>query len=229
MNYQKKITHTNPTRFKSTYNLNRRGVISYLSAAATITGLSSFFSLPTLAEINNSLDHISKPRIIGKTNASIHITEYYSMTCSHCRDFHNKTFPDVKTKLIDTGKIKFELSPFPLDGLALRAHALARALPENKYFGMVTLLMSKQDEWKSAKDPLQSLYRYAQLAGISANEFNGLMQNRPLLEKIVEIRQKSSVKWQISATPSFVINNKKVISGNLSFNEFIAELAEYGI
>ena len=55
------------------------------------------------------------------------------------------------------------------------------------------------------------------------------MQNRPLLEKIVEIRQKSSVKWQISATPSFVINNKKVISGNLNFNEFTAELAEYGI
>ena len=60
---------------------------------------------------------------------------------------------------------------------------MARALPENKFFGMVTLLMSKQDEWKKAEDPLQSLYRYGQLAGISANDFNGLMQNRNLLLK----------------------------------------------
>ena len=92
MNYQKKIPHTNLTRFKSTYNLNRRGVISYLSAAVTITGLSSFFSLPTLAEINNSLDHISKPRIIGKTNASIHITEYYSMHAAIVEIFTTKHF-----------------------------------------------------------------------------------------------------------------------------------------
>ena len=229
MSTQKKFTNQNFSKNNAQSKITRRGIIRFLFASSAIGVLIENSSKKAQAEINDTLKHISKPRILGEADAPIHIIEYYSMTCGHCRDFHNKTFPDVKTKLIDTGKIKFELSPFPLDGLALRAHALARALPENKYFGMVTLLMSKQDEWKSAKDPLQSLYRYAQLAGISASEFNGLMQNRPLLEKIVEIRQKSSVKWQISATPSFVINNKKVISGNLSFNEFIAELAEYGI
>ena len=94
---------------------------------------------------------------------------------------------------------------------------------------MITLLISKQDEWLKAQDPLQALYRYGQLAGVSADEFNGLMQNRPLLEKIVEMRQKSSVSWQINSTPSFVVNDKKVISGNLSFDEFNAEIAEFGV
>jgi protein-disulfide isomerase len=89
--------------------------------------------------------------------------------------------------------------------------------------------MSKQDEWIKAQDPLQALYRYGQLAGVSADEFNGLMQNRPLLEQIVEMRQKSSVSWQINSTPSFVVNDKKVISGNLSFDKFNAEIAEFGV
>ena len=52
MNYQKKITNTNLTHFKSTYNLNRRGVISYLSAAATITGGGSGITA-TVASITN--------------------------------------------------------------------------------------------------------------------------------------------------------------------------------
>ena len=209
--------------------ITRRSFIHFFVASGTFACLTTNFSRKPLADINDTLEHISKPRILGKSNAPIHITEYYSMTCNHCRDFHNKTFPELKTNLIDTGKVKFEFSPFPLDGLALRAHAIARALPENKYFGMVTLLMSKQDEWIKAQDPLKALYRYGQLAGMSASDFNGLMRNRPLLEKIVEMRQKSSVTWQIKATPSFVINDEKMISGNISFEEFKSELADYEI
>ena len=208
---------------------NRRSVMRFIGASATAAGLTLFVPKLAMAELDYSLAHISNPRIIGQADAPIHVVEYFSMTCGHCGDFHNGTFPDVKAKLIDTGKVKFELSPFPLDGLALRAHALARALPESKYFGMITLLMSKQDEWIKAQDPLQALYRYGQLAGVSADEFNGLMQNRPLLEKIVEMRQKSSVSWQINSTPSFVVNDKKVISGNLIFDEFNAEIAEFGV
>ena len=208
---------------------NRRSVMRFIGASATASGLTLFVPKLAMAELDDSLAHISNPRIIGQADAPIHVVEYFSMTCGHCGDFHNGTFPDVKAKLIDTGKVKFELSPFPLDGLALRAHALARALPESKYFGMITLLMSKQDEWIKAQDPFQALYRYGQLAGVSADEFNGLMQNRPLLEKIVEMRQKSSVSWQINSTPSFVVNDKKVISGNLSFDEFNAEIAEFGV
>jgi protein-disulfide isomerase len=43
------------------------------------------------------------------------------------------------------------------------------------------------------------------------------------------MRQKSSVSWQINSTPSFVVNDKKVISGNLGFDEFNAEIAEFGV
>ncbi len=229
MTTNKIFTDSVLARANSCVSLSRRSVMHHVSAGATVAGITMLLPTISLANIDNSLKHISKPRILGRPDAPVHIAEYFSMTCGHCRDFHNETFPDVKTKLIDSGKVKFELSPFPLDGLALRAHALARALPESKYFGMVTLLMSKQNEWIKAKDPLQALYRYGQLAGISANEFNGLMQNRPLLEKIVEMRQKSSVSWQIDSTPSFVINDKKIISGNLSFDEFTAELLEFGV
>ncbi|MBT5799832.1 MAG: thioredoxin domain-containing protein [Alphaproteobacteria bacterium] len=217
------------TRSEMLQSSNRRDWLKYMGASMTFASFALMFPASSFATTNQSLVHISKPRFLGEPDAPIHIVEYFSMTCGHCGDFHNNTFPNVKSKMIDTGKVKFELSPFPLDGLALRAHALARALPENKYFGMITLLMNKQNEWMRADDPLKTLYRFGQLAGVSADDFNGLMQNRSLLEKIVEMRELGSTKWQINATPSFVVNNKKVISGNKTFDEFSAELAEFGI
>ena len=55
---------------------------------------------------------------------AITIVEYASMTCSHCAAFHEKTWPALKAKYIDTGKAKFILREFPLDPLATAAFML---------------------------------------------------------------------------------------------------------
>ncbi|MGB0161145.1 MAG: DsbA family protein, partial [Candidatus Puniceispirillaceae bacterium] len=60
------------------------------------------------------------------------------------------------------------------------------------------------------------------------DEFNGIMQNRPLLEGIVSQRQKGIDKWQISSTPSFVVNDDSVLAGNMSYEEFAEALSAYG-
>ena len=87
--------------------------------------------------------HVTSPRILGKADAPIKVIELFSMTCSHCASFHNNTFPDVKKRLIDTDMVRFEMQPFPLDQVALRAHALARALPQSKYFAMVSITLKE--------------------------------------------------------------------------------------
>ena len=174
------------------------------------------------------LEKALSPRVIGNADAPIHVAEYYSMTCGHCADFHNNTYPKVKAKLIDEGIVRLELRPFPLDGLALRAHALVRAVPETKFFPLVKMLLAKQPVWARAADPVAELQKLARLAGIGTDEFNGIMQNRPLLEGIVSQRQKGIDKWQISSTPSFVVNDDSVLAGNMSYEEFAEALSAYG-
>src|SRR5262245_25690470 len=39
---------------------------------------------------------------IGSNNAPITIVEYASMTCGHCAAFYTTTFPELKSKYIDT-------------------------------------------------------------------------------------------------------------------------------
>ena len=195
------------------------------SRRALLLGVASLSIMPLTAHAADpSVVHVTSPRILGKADAPIKVIELFSMTCSHCASFHNKTFPDVKKRLIDTGMVRFEMQPFPLDQVALRAHALARALPQNKYFPMVSMLLKDIDRWARDPDPLAALLQMARLAGMSAAEFDAAMNNRPLLEAIVAMRQDANRTWQIEATPSFVVNDKTILSGDLSYEEFASKI-----
>ncbi|MGB1106060.1 MAG: hypothetical protein EBT94_01035 [Alphaproteobacteria bacterium] len=196
---------------------------------ATGVGATTLLAMvPCALAGDDLLEHALSPRTIGSKDAPIRVAEYYSMTCGHCADFHNNTFPKVKAKLIDEGIVRFEMRPFPLDGLALRAHALVRAVPETKFFPLVKMLLAKQPVWVRATDPVAELQKMARLAGVSEDEFNGIMRNRPLLEGIVDLRQKGMDDWKISSTPSFVVNDDLLISGNRDYEEFAEQLSAFG-
>ena len=175
-----------------------------------------------------SVEDAVAPRMLGKDDAPIQIAEYYSMTCGHCAAFHNNVFPMVKAKLIDTGIVRFEMRPFPLDGLALRAHALVRTVPKEKFFPMVKLLLAQHPAWVRAEDPLAALMKIARHAGVSAEDFNATMRNRELLEAIVAVRQQGVEKWKINSTPTFVVNDDEVIPGNISYEEFADRIGAFG-
>ena len=177
----------------------------------------------TLAD-TDIIAHVKAPRLLGRDNAPISVIEFFSMTCSHCASFHTNTFPEVKTRLIDEGVVRFEMRAFPLDGLALRAHAMARTVSVEKYFPLVNMLLEKQSSWAAAADPLDTLRKLGRLAGISSSEFDATMRNRPLLESIVQMRQDAVQDFDVKATPSFVINNETTISGAVSFEEFAEKI-----
>jgi len=199
----------------------RTFVVAASAAALTLVSIG-----PSHAD--DFLEKALSPRVIGNEDAPIHVAEYYSMTCGHCADFHNNTYPKVKAKLIDEGIVRFEMRPFPLDGLALRAHALVRAVPETKFFPLVKMLLAKQPVWARAEDPVGELQKMARLAGVSAEEFNAIMQNRALLEGLVNQRQQGIDKWRVNSTPSFVVNNDSTLAGNMSYEEFAEALSAYG-
>jgi protein-disulfide isomerase len=202
---------------------SRRHFITGMTTATLAAGLP-----PIALGASLSIDDAVAPRRLGRSDAPVRVAEYYSMTCGHCADFHNNIFPTVKSKLIDTGIVRFEMRPFPLDGLALRAHALVRSVPQKKFFPLVKVLLAQHPVWVRAEDPLAALMKIARLAGVSAEEFNAIMRNRGLLEAIVALRQEGVDDWQIASTPSFVVNNDEVLSGNMSYEDFAERLSAFG-
>ena len=67
-------------------------------------------------------------RAMGDASAPVTVLEFFSLTCSHCGAFHRDTWPRVRAELVQTGRVRMVWRDFPLDQVALRAHAVARAI-----------------------------------------------------------------------------------------------------
>src|SRR5262249_50372806 len=113
-----------------------------LTGAGVLAGLSIADSQRPAFAQNPSLEELMQPgplgdMALGDANAPVTIIEYASMTCPHCAHFHETTYPELKKKYIDTGKVRFIFREFPLDSLALAGSMLARCAGKDKYFPMI--------------------------------------------------------------------------------------------
>ena len=77
------------------------------------------------------------------------------------------------------------------------------------------------------KRQVSELAQIARVAGIGRDAFSELIGNRPFLEGIVAIAQQGYDTWGINSTPSFVINDKEVIRGDVGYDEFLDVLNSY--
>lgn len=187
---------------------------SFLAAAAVV------LAAPFIAVAQEiSLEKAMADRVIGKADAPITITEYASLTCPHCARFHKETLPRIKAAYIDTGKVKLIFRDFPFDGLALRAAALARCAPSERYFAVVDTLFQQQESWSRAKDPLVALGNIGKLAGMSQATVDACFKDTKLMDAIVQIRLDGEKMHVVSSTPTFIIDGKK-ISGAEPFETF---------
>jgi protein-disulfide isomerase len=159
---------------------------------------------------------------LGDEKAPVTIIEYASMTCPHCAAFHATTFPELKKRYIDTGKVRFIFREFPLDQLALAGFLLARCAGPDKYFPMIDTLFQKQKEWVIQK-PLGPLMAIAKQAGMSETAFNECLQNQKLVDGIEDVRQRA-MKLKVESTPSFFVNGKP-LRGAFSIEDFEKAIA----
>lgn len=163
---------------------------------------------------------------LGKADAPVTIIEYASATCPHCATFHANVFPQLKSEFIDTGKARFVFREFPFDDLALAAFMLARCAPADKYFPMISLLFEQQKAW-AGPNARAELFRIAQMAGFTQEQFDACLTNEAVAKGIIAVRDKAAQSFGVEATPTFFINGK-VFRGEQSIESFRQHIAEAG-
>jgi protein-disulfide isomerase len=162
---------------------------------------------------------------LGDEKAPVTIIEYASMTCPHCANFHETTYPELKKKYIDTGKVRFIFREFPLDQLAAAAFMLARCGGKERYFPMVETLFQQQSTW-AVQRPLQPLMAIGKQAGLSEAGFNECLKNQQVLNGIEDVRQRAATKFNVQSTPTFFVNGKQ-LRGSTTLAEFEKLMAPY--
>lgn len=212
-------------QWKSRRQMLQFGVAAGLSAVGTI-GL--FKAEPVLAQTPPSSGRVSIAELMapealpdlwqGSKNAPITMIEYASMTCPHCAAFEVHTYPTLKSKYIDTGKVRFVLREFPFDPYATAAFMLARCAGPDKRNAMIQLLFAQQKKWAYSNKPLEGLTKVVKQTGVTQKEFNACLSNRKLYDEVNKVRDRAAKKFGVNATPTFFVNGKK-IEGDMSVAE----------
>jgi protein-disulfide isomerase len=160
-------------------------------------------------------------RGLGDPSAKVTITEYFSLTCTHCAAFAKETMPQIEKDLIQPGKVRFVFHDFPLDQVALTAAMVARYLPPNQYYPFVSALFASQDRWAFARgaNTTEEIWKLAALAGMSRDTFDEALADSTLRSWILNQQSIDQNVWKIDSTPSFVIDGKKY-SGEMSYDAF---------
>jgi protein-disulfide isomerase len=165
---------------------------------------------------------------LGSAEAPVTIIEYASMSCPHCARFALVTFPEIKKRYIETGKVRFILREFPLDRLAEAVSVVTRCACNDdpqRYFALTEALFREQAAWL-IDQPLPALLAAAQQGGVSEATFNACLANQQVLDGLEKGRRRAADAFQVRSTPTFFINGTPH-TGALTADEMAALIDPY--
>jgi protein-disulfide isomerase len=174
-----------------------------------------FFSSNSDTRIVDTIEALQN-KSIGEDSAPIKMTEFASLTCGHCAQFHNEVFPLIEENYIKSGKIYFTYRDFPLDKYALKASIIARCSGNTRFFSFLKALYKKQKDWTRTQDPFKSLLKIAKLGGLKNDEIKVCVGNKSIEDGLLKERLNSSKKFEIKSTPTIYLNGEKY-KGDLTY------------
>ena len=146
----------------------------------------------------------------GRDDSKITILVYESLTCSHCAKFHTEVYPNLKINFIDKGHVKLEYRNFPLDLAAFNAAKAAHCRSSNGE-EILHFLYRNQSDWvkgntiEELNTNLEKILN-SQSFGI---DYSQCINNKNIEDFVLEDRIEGVKKYNVSATPTLIINDEK--------------------
>ena len=180
----------------------------------TILSILLLVSLKLLAE--NEIEN-NKQNLLGDINAPNLLVEYASLSCIHCANFHNRKLPEIKEKLISTGKLKYIYKDFPLDMPAMLAAMVTNCYKGEQFHIILNSLFRNQKKWVSAannkKELFEAFHQILKQHGISLEKIKACTEeneaNKDKWDFILSSRLEGQ-KLGVNSTPSFFLNGNKL-------------------
>jgi len=169
---------------------------------------------------------------MGPDNAKITVIEYASVTCAHCADFNSEVMPELKAKYIDTNRIRYVYREFLTEPREISAAGalLARCSGKKNYFKVNDAIMRAQPEMfagGTTDNALPVLLRIAQSVGMNEKQFHKCIFDVEGLKRIQDNVDKYLKEDDVTGTPTFFINGRKLDrkTGTIAdFDEALAPL-----
>ena len=168
------------------------------------------FTLIFFCIISNINAEEIKRIFVGNEDAKITIIAFESLTCSHCANFHEDVYPQLKKEYLDTGLAKIEFRHFPLDIAALNASKVSQCKNDGDS-SMLNSLFANQQKWvkgSSVEEANENLQKFLESEGFNV-DFKKCIENKEIEDFILNDRIEGVKKFKVNATPTIIINGAK--------------------
>ena len=148
--------------------------------------------------------------VIGDPKSRVVLVEYFSPTCPHCVHYHQKIFPELKTKYIDNNKIAYVFREFIGNKQDLDATILARCTGNiDTYLKFFDVILSQQNNWAFSKNYREILTNIGSIGGVSPENFSKCLNDQDTIKTLMENTKLVASVPKFVGTPSFFINGQQ--------------------
>jgi protein-disulfide isomerase len=161
-----------------------------------------------------SLEEVLKPGplpelAVGRADAPVVVVKYMSLTCPFCRQFQLSSYPEIKRRYIDTGKVRFIFREFPIGMQSGQATIALRCAKTERYVELYERFMAGQAQWVSQDVRLEPIARLAAQSGVTRAAFDACRQDATLVEALKAVKDRGRALG-IVGTPNFFVNRRLV-------------------
>lgn len=157
--------------------------------------------------------------VLGSDSAPVTIIEYADFECPACAQFAVLTGPDVKQRLVASGRVRWVFRDFPLEihRHALAAHlAAACAGEQGRFWEMHDQIFFNHGRWVRESRPERRLRDLARALNLDMSRYDSCIDSRRLLGQIEATKQEGLARG-IQSTPTFEVGTLRV-AGALSYD-----------
>ena len=188
------------------------GALSWQATRPRVTASKIDASLPPLQ---------AQGYVIGSPTAPVEVIEFGDFECPSCGQFATLTEPDVRTRLVNAGQIRFRFMDFPLDihrNTWDGSLAASCANEQGRFWEMHDQIFANQDKWngEATRRPRGPLGDMAKGIGLDMSKYNACMEAETYRRQI-QANLQEGVRRGVSQTPSFVIGGQ-LLPGALPYD-----------
>ena len=163
--------------------------------------------------------------VMGSASAPVEVIEFGDFECPSCGQFASITEPDVRARLVNTGKVRMRYFDFPLPmhkNTWDASLAAACAAEQGKFWEMHDALFANQDRWntEATSRPRGPISDLAKSVGLDMSKYGDCMDSERYRPKI-QAHLAEAERRNIGQTPTFVINGL-VVPGAVPYDRFKA-------
>lgn len=167
------------------------------------------------------LERADKARIQGDTAAPVWLVEISDFQCPFCKQWHDRTYPDLVREYIKTGVVRMAYVNFPLGQhphAMPAAEAAMCAAAQDKFWPMHDAIFNTQDRWAPLPDARATYDSLARSVGVDTTAYRKCLQSG-VMRRLIDSDRGRGLSAGVGSTPTFFVGDQP-IAGAAPLEEF---------